>query len=363
MTYWLYFALFALLSGAIFFVMLGSRLRSDTANTGKPVLVLVAILVPLFSLVAYHQRGASDEVALLEAMQGMNAEALSDAAAIEIQQDIQQRLEVITDAKPDKGEYWFLLGGLLVEQENFEGAANAYKEALRIFPGDTRIQSSLAEVQFIVDEYRLTDAVRGYIDTVLAADPYDTTVLGILGISAYRAGQFEAAIQFWERSLEKLPPMSTAAQSIRGSIAQTRQFLDSDTVGAQQKNSKTDATVFINLNVSLAESIRANPDNIVFVFAREFAGTSGAAGMPIAVERLNVAQLPISLRLDDSKVMIPGRRLSDFTELELVARLSYSGQPTAQAEDYEVVIGPVKVADINETSEPLVLEIRNKIED
>lgn len=345
--YWIYFVVFAILSGAIFYVMLGAHLRSEANNsdkTAKQILLLTAILVPVISLLVYQQRGASDEVALVESMQAFNQQSdISEAAAIEITEDIQQQLEAITKAKPDRGEYWFLLGSLLVERQDFTGAVAAYGQASSAFPGDIKIQSSLAEAQFIADEYVLTEAVREHIDKVMAADPLDTTVLGILGISAYRAGQFEAAIRFWERSLQALPPMSSAAQSIRASIEQARITGGLTATPDIDGSGDSAAGLFIDLDVSIDVSIQASPETSVFVFARQFGGPP----MPVVVERITVSQLPLRLRLDDSKVMIKGRKLADFPQLELVARLSFSGQPMAQKGDYESLVGPVNPSEID----------------
>lgn len=356
---WVYFGLLALMSGAIFYVMHGRQLiHADKAS--KSILLATAILVPVISLLIYQQRGASDEVALVEAMKTLNESAgsaqPSDPLLQESMEAFQSQLEAITQAKPDKAEYWFLLGGLRTERQDFDGAVDAYQQASRLFPEDVSIYARLAEAQFLADGYLLSEAVRGHIDRVLAENPFDTTVLGILGISAYRAGQFDAAIAFWEKSLQVLPPMSAASQSIRASIEQAKVA-----GGVQNSNElssfgteNADAGLMIDLDVSIDASIAVEDETTVFVFARQFGGPP----MPIVVERLTAGQLPARVTLDDSKVMIQGRKLADFQQLELVARLSFSGQPAAQDGDYEVVIGPVNPAQVNTA---IALRISDKI--
>ncbi|MBN1238312.1 MAG: c-type cytochrome biogenesis protein CcmI, partial [Gammaproteobacteria bacterium] len=66
----------------------------------------------------------------------------------------------------------------------------------------------------------------------------------------------------------------------------------------------------------------------LFIFARAPNG-----GPPVAVIRESAASLPGEFVLSDANTMLPGRSLADFPELNLVARVSASGQPTEQPGD------------------------------
>ena len=52
--------------------------------------------------------------------------------------------------------------------------------------------------------------------------------------------------------------------------------------------------------------------------------------------------------MDDGDSMIPGRELSGFAEIEIIARVSLSGQPTAQPGDWfgTVIMRPADGSDI-----------------
>jgi len=62
----------------------------------------------------------------------------------------------------------------------------------------------------------------------------------------------------------------------------------------------------------------------VFIFAR----ASNGPPMPVAAKRVTIAQLPIDVELSDANAMMPQMKLSDFNEVQLVARVSRAGQPT-----------------------------------
>ena len=369
--YWLFFPLLAIVPGVIFYALVRPGAAAEDKSS-QSILMVTAIVVPLAGLVMYQQRGAFDEVALVESMQALHEGAIhGDPNVAESMEEFRGRLEAMTLAQPDKAEYWYLLGSLHAEMQDFQAAVDAYQEASRLFPDDISIHSRMAEARFLADNHLLTEAVRVHIDKVLAENPFDTTVLGVLAMSAYGVGQFATAIEFWQKSLHVLPPMSPAAQSIRSRIEQAKAAaaikgpaggikntlsdeivdraegaepsIDQAELSTGQAELSTDqAELAIDLDVSLNAAIQAMPDTQVFVFARQFGGSP----MPIAVERVTAEQLPLRIRLDDSRMMIKGQRLSDFARLELVARLSFSGQPGAKKGDYQRIVGPINPADI-----------------
>jgi cytochrome c-type biogenesis protein CcmH len=75
----------------------------------------------------------------------------------------------------------------------------------------------------------------------------------------------------------------------------------------------------------------------VFVYAKAAAGPP----MPLAVQRITVADLPTSLRLDDSMAMMPAMKLSSFPQVIVGARISPSGQAMPQPGDLEGETGPI----------------------
>jgi cytochrome c-type biogenesis protein CcmH len=63
----------------------------------------------------------------------------------------------------------------------------------------------------------------------------------------------------------------------------------------------------------------------VFIFARATAGPPA----PLAAKRLTVADLPATVELGDADAMMPQLKLSNFPEVQLVARISREGKPSA----------------------------------
>lgn len=57
--------------------------------------------------------------------------------------------------------------------------------------------------------------------------------------------------------------------------------------------------------------------------------------MPVAVEKHAVRELPFTTPLDDSDSPMPNQKLSVSSEVEVLARLSNSGDPALQPGDFE----------------------------
>jgi len=88
----------------------------------------------------------------------------------------------------------------------------------------------------------------------------------------------------------------------------------------------------VTVRVSLGESAisEVQGDSTVFIIARDPAQPAP----PIAAVRRRTDELPVYVAFSDSDAMIQGRVPSGFAQLEIVARVSMSGQPTAQSGDW-----------------------------
>ena len=83
--------------------------------------------------------------------------------------------------------------------------------------------------------------------------------------------------------------------------------------------------------------MRLRGDATVFVIARVPDGPP----MPVAVEKRNVSELPLTVSLDDGDSPMPTLKLSQMQEVVLIARLSQSG--IADKQDGDIESKPVRV--------------------
>lgn len=332
----------------------------------KPVLIGVLVGVPLLAAFSYTRLGAYVDLQIRDQYQAMLELASRGMEIPEdewdaLVEDIRQRAE-----KTDGAEYWYLLAGIYEDMQEFELASDSYEKSAETYSEDAGVLARWTEVEFLAQGYNMTPKVQQLSERTLALDPSNATVLGILGISAFQQGESQSAIDFWTRALQTLPPNSQNAQVIQASImlAQTRIAESGGTLvdtspdpavaATSTATSDQEESVGIPLSIRLGQGVDVAADTTLFIIAR-----IPGSPMPTAVTRLSAADLPLELSLDDSMVMIPGTNLMTMPVLEVVARLSFSGQPAAQPGDYEVIQTGIVPSEI---SQPVELVLADQIQ-
>ena len=104
-------------------------------------------------------------------------------------------------------------------------------------------------------------------------------------------------------------------------------FFISSLLYAQQKSNNEAIDVNISLDNSLLE--QAAPNDTLFVYARAVNGPR----MPLAIIKHTVSDLPLKTRLTPDMAMMPQMSLNKFNNVEIVARISKSGNAMTQPGD------------------------------
>ena len=123
------------------------------------------------------------------------------------------------------------------------------------------------------------------------------------------------------------------------------------TPAAPAASSGPQLTLRVSLDPALARQVK--PDAVLFVFARAENGPP----MPLAIQRIAASELPTTLVLDDSMGMIPAMKLSGFPKVVVGARISASGNASAQPGDLQILVSGVDTA----RKEPLDLIINSVV--
>jgi cytochrome c-type biogenesis protein CcmH len=226
---------------------------------------------------------------------------------------------------PDDAEGWRLLGRSYVAIGEYRGATNAFEEAWRRSPRpDNDLKLALAEAYVLEDQATLAGAPGQLIEEVLNEEPLNPKALWYGGQRALGLGEYAAARQRLSRLLELGIVPNELAQVIRAQIAAMPAGGETAPAASGAPPAVAGGPE-ISLSVKLADGLSAQDlgaDAALFIFARAPGG-----GPPIAAVRAPASAVPGRFVLSDSDAMLPGRSLADFPELDLVARLSATGQP------------------------------------
>ncbi len=286
--------------------------KARTARLGKPWLLLAAVLVPVLGMGTYLQLGASDKVEL-------SREFSQPPTSLA---DMTQRLERTVQAQPDSSESLYFLARSYMAQNRPGDAAQMFERAAGLAGRPPELLGQWAQALYFASDKHFTPQVQALTDEALKADPKEVTSLGLLGIAAFETERYQAAVDYWTRLLNILPAQDPSRSALEGGIARARENLKTGAKPALAASRAASIKVRVDLAPALKDKVQ--PRDSVFIFARAVDGPPA----PLAVKRITVAELPAEVELSDADAMMPQLKLSNFPQVQLVARVSRAGQPT-----------------------------------
>lgn len=333
---------------------LEAQLSDDLNAQGRPAAgrggggrwmgVAALVLIPVLSGVVYLHVG-TPEALLPGAGERAAGPAAEDLAPGEIEAMV-ARLAERLDENPDDAEGWFMLGRSYMVLNRYDEAAEAFSR-LRALVGDVPdVLVSEATALAMTRNGALSGEPARLVQRALEQQPDHAQALWIAATAAYQAGDNETAMEYYRR----VEPMLEGDQlrQVRGMIEQLVEA-GVDQGANDAAVPPADAAASLRVNVTLSPSLQADTGDrdTVFIFARAVDGPP----MPLAAVRTSVADLPVTVTLDDSRSMSPQHKLSAYDRVTVAARISHSGEPAARPGDLEGGSGPVA------TDTPQVIEI------
>ena len=168
-------------------------------------------------------------------------------------------------------------------------------------------------------------------------EPDNPAALVMKGLFEQQEGDLAGALASWQQALTLAAPDSPLKGEIEALITRAGGTAQQAAVPAPA------ARVAVKVRVILTPALaaQAKPGDALFIAARAVDGPP----MPLAVSRHTVAELPLSITLDDSMAMVPGHSLADVQQFYVVARVSKSGTANAARGDLEGKSATVNVTD------------------
>lgn len=265
-------------------------------------------------------------------------------------EDAIAQLETRLQADPSQLEGWRLLGQAYASAKQPAKAADAFTHAAKLAPDDADVLVEAAESRALAaPEHRIDAQGVAWLDHALQVQPTHQRARWFSGIAKRQAGDAAGAAAVWASLLPEVDPNAGAVLREQIDAARADAGLpplpaSAATAAAATQPATPSAApgphaiqVRVALDPELAARARLNGNATVFVIARAPDGPP----MPIAVERHAVSELPFTATLDDADGPMPTAKLSGVGEVELVARISRSGNAMPQAGDLESA--PVRV--------------------
>lgn len=257
-------------------------------------------------------------------------------------------LEKRVAANPNDVEAWRMLGRSLLAMEDFAGAIAPLERAMALestVDPDTLVD--LGEAVLNADESSITGRSGELFEKALALDPANPRALFFGGVAAIARDERTTAADRWALLLTLSPPPEIEPM-LRQRVAEWRGAPAIENPAAPTAPA-SEPVVEVNVSLGKDASRKVEPGAPVFIIARD----PDQPSPPIAAVRRDVVQLPLSVTLSDHDSMIPGRRLSSFERLEIVARVSMSGDPREATGDWD---GRVTIAPADTTTVDILID-------
>ncbi|MGO1659024.1 MAG: c-type cytochrome biogenesis protein CcmI [Marinobacter sp.] len=330
------------------------------------VALLSILLIPAATVLLYDKWGAMDRVESFVAMQELgNSDEARAAQMNELASQLRARLE----SSPDNPDGWAMLGQTYMRLERHEDAAWAFRKlADNVRSDDASRAVALglaAQAQFFRSQGAMNEKVTTAIEEARALNPDEVNSLGLLGIYSFSEGNYRNAIKYWER-IQTVAPDHPQLASIQGGIKEAYSRLGEqppETGPALQSSagSPNASGEGVTVRVAIDEALQNDipEDTTLFVFAR---AANAQSGPPLAVVRLTAGALPADIRLDDSRAMAPQAVISGVDKVLVTARLTRSGNISAQPGDWQgSTDSPLAVSE--DQDEPVELVIDQQLID
>ncbi|MDO5054504.1 MAG: c-type cytochrome biogenesis protein [Pasteurella oralis] len=175
--------------------------RQPIAVSIKSMLFITLFLLVLptvyyFSLDRY-QAVRQGEQAFLQQQMTLMEQAISQQHEDKIAQ-IQQQLR----QDPNHAENWLALGQAYVENNEFDHALIAYRNAEGLISSQPYILSAIATTLYYQSNQQLTLPIQDLLQRALSQDPLDTASLSLMATDAFVQKNYQQAAQIWQKMLD-----------------------------------------------------------------------------------------------------------------------------------------------------------------
>lgn len=317
------------------------QLNEHQASQGRWFILVVVILVPLVSVLTYYALGEPDALKKAQAQ-------LAQQSAQPTQQDINNMVDGLAQRlkrEPDDAEGWMMLGRSYKYMGKYQLAVDAYEQAYQLLGDQTELMLHYADALSMANQGNLSGKAAELIFKALKQSPDNAMALWLGGMAKVAMGDNTQAMQYWRKLETILPEGSDSLRQLQGMMASLQAQNPAlatqaeSTVRPTKKESGTEISIEVKVSVNKVLESKVNATDTVFIYAKALTGPP----MPLAIVRKKVADLPVTVVLDDAMAMMPAMKLSNFKQVKVMARVSKSGTAMQQKGDY---IGSLELQDL-----------------
>ena len=197
----------------------------SASTAGRKVAYGVGVFIPIGVIVFYsvigNRGGLAQPLPQMTAadQQGGPMSAQQVAANVD-------KLAKKLEQNPNDAEGWRMLARSYMSLERYSEAAAAFEHVTALSSNDASAWADYAEASAMTNGQRLAGKPTEAINRALQIDPKHQKALDLAGSAAFQAGDYQKAIDYWQKLLVLLRPGSEELRSISAQITRTKQLID-----------------------------------------------------------------------------------------------------------------------------------------
>ena len=334
--------------------VLSLNIYRSSKNVRKIISLILILIIPVFVFGIYSIVGSPDSIEKLALTSNISNSQSSNEQLASVDEMLNRVERRLLD-NPDNTDDWLMLANSYLVLKRYPESIRAFENLYRLKGDEPSLLLRYADALAMANSGVFSGKPAEMIKKALVLDPENTMGLWLAGLVSYEEGKIDEAINYWEKVLPKLKDGSEEQNNIKKYL----EFAYQNNNIPREENTpdlSNRKKYSIKLNIELSSDFYGIDKNqIVFIYAKSEDKTNN---MPIIVLRKKVADLPLTIELDDSMVMLPSNKLSDYQSVRVIARVSKSGNAKANKGDPIGVIDSIST-DSKETAE---LIINKKVE-
>lgn len=276
-----------------------------------------------------------------------------EAAPIE---DSIRSLEAKLESDPSNVDSWVLLARSYATIGQMDAARDAYERAYLLDPERPEVSYGYAEAMAnAAQSERIPERAITLLESTLETEPNYPQAMFMLAVARSQQGRPDESLSLLESLYTLLDPAQEEADQMLAIINNMRSQLGRAPMAAADTSPQAtppsqpapakpvaESTAGLQVRLSLSGELagQVSENDVLFVFAKAVDGPK----MPLAVQRLTVGDLPLTVTLNDGMAMVEGMQMSRFEQIYVEARISRQGTPAAQPGDLEGTSAPLNQA-------------------
>ncbi len=314
----------------------------QAANPSAPryqrTAISLGVLLPVLAVGGYAAVGSPAAV-VPEIVRPADTAQPANAAQADAQMDELFKLaEERLNKEPADVKGWLLLARAKASVGMFDGAIKAYEKAAALDPKDSEMWSDYADSAAGLSQGKMDGKPIELINKALALDGKNIKALLLRGTWEIQTNNLATAEKSFTLAKSLAEPNSGFAQIADNALGEIKSRQGGAPTGgpppaaiaAIAAPDEPLATVTLQLSADARKA--ANANSAVFLILR---AAGAERGPPLAAKKLALADADKPIALTAADAMIGGAGLKPGAEVVVQARLSLTGQPVAQAGDWQ----------------------------